>query len=103
MWGITPEHAEGLVETWKRRCPLYGSVTTATEDMKMPRGYALSWRQYPGVNEPTAKLVRPSCHTQGGCRQAVAKLVVLYPIALPWPSQSVPGCCPTRAAPSAGM
>ena len=22
MWGITPEHAEGLVETWKRRCPL---------------------------------------------------------------------------------
>jgi len=32
MWGITPEHAEGLVETWKRRCPLYGSVATATED-----------------------------------------------------------------------
>ena len=32
MWGITPEHAEGLVETWKRRCPLYGSVVTATED-----------------------------------------------------------------------
>ena len=32
MWGITPEHAEGLVEAWKRRCPLYGSVATATED-----------------------------------------------------------------------
>ncbi len=32
MWGITPEHAEGLVETWKRRCPLYESVVTATED-----------------------------------------------------------------------
>lgn len=32
MWGIHPEQAEGLVETWKRRCPLYGSVATATED-----------------------------------------------------------------------
>jgi uncharacterized OsmC-like protein len=32
MWGIQPEQAEGLVETWKRRCPLYGSVATATED-----------------------------------------------------------------------
>jgi len=32
MWGITPEHAEGLAETWKRRCSLYGSVATATED-----------------------------------------------------------------------
>jgi uncharacterized OsmC-like protein len=32
MWGVTTEHAEGLVETWKRRCPLYGSVATATQD-----------------------------------------------------------------------
>ncbi len=32
MWGVRPEQAEGLVETWKRRCPLYGSVATATED-----------------------------------------------------------------------
>jgi uncharacterized OsmC-like protein len=32
MWGIQPEQAEGLVESWKRRCPLYGSVATATED-----------------------------------------------------------------------
>ena len=32
MWGIKPEHAEGLVETWKRRCPRYGSVATATAD-----------------------------------------------------------------------
>ena len=32
MWGITLEHAEGLVETWKHRCPLYGSGATATED-----------------------------------------------------------------------
>jgi len=32
MWGIQAEQAEELVETWKRRCPLYGSVATATED-----------------------------------------------------------------------
>jgi uncharacterized OsmC-like protein len=32
MWGVQAEHAEGLVETWKRRCPLYGSVATATSD-----------------------------------------------------------------------
>lgn len=32
MWGVAPEHAESLVETWKRRCPLYGSVATATQD-----------------------------------------------------------------------
>jgi len=32
MWGVQAEHAEGLVETWKRRCPLYGSVATATRD-----------------------------------------------------------------------
>lgn len=32
MWGVAPEQAESLVETWKRRCPLYGSVATATED-----------------------------------------------------------------------
>lgn len=32
MWGVASEHAEGLVETWKRRCPLYGSIATATQD-----------------------------------------------------------------------
>jgi uncharacterized OsmC-like protein len=32
MWGVDKAHAEGLVMTWKRRCPLYGSVATATAD-----------------------------------------------------------------------
>ena len=64
MRGHYPEHAEGLVETWKRRCPLYGSVATATEDTAVTRSppmlsrvaCSLSrgwvgqhvWRGYPG-------------------------------------------------------
>lgn len=41
MWGIQPEQAEGLVETWKRRCSLYGSVARAAEDTTVTlRSYA---------------------------------------------------------------
>jgi uncharacterized OsmC-like protein len=32
MWGVDKDQADGLVTTWKQRCPLYGSVATATPD-----------------------------------------------------------------------
>ena len=32
MWGVEDEDAFNLVELWKKRCPLYGSVAVATPD-----------------------------------------------------------------------
>ena len=32
MWGVDDDQAFELVETWKKRCPLYGSVAVATAE-----------------------------------------------------------------------